>query len=96
MRRKVNMTIRWAIRCFTISRVKTEGKEKEAIPRWKFLLPNSLNQEQYNMQKLVFSLPLLVQEEKGGYRHPTREFTGIGDFGQFRGADSEFRCYTEN
>ncbi len=33
---------------------------------------------------------------EGGYRHPTREFTGIGDFGQFRGADSEFRCYTEN
>ena len=39
---------------------------------------------------------VIVQEEKGGYRHPTREFTGIGDFGQFRGADSEFRCYTEN
>ncbi len=24
-----------------------------------------------------------------GHRHPTREFTGIGDFGQFGGADSK-------
>ena len=44
----------------------------------------------------IEKIPYIVQEEKGGYRHPTREFTGIGDFGQFRGADSEFRCYTEN
>ena len=33
-------------------------RKKEAIPRWKFFLPNGLNQEQYYMQKLVFSLPL--------------------------------------
>ena len=33
--------------------------------------------------------------DKGEYRQSRRNFTPIGGFGQFRGADSEYGCYTK-
>ena len=39
-------------------------------------------------------LVLIVQEDKGGYRDPKREFMTVRDFDQFGGADFKNRCYT--
>ena len=38
---------------------------------------------------------VIDQARMGGNRHPRREFMKLSVFGQFRGADSKNRCYTE-
>ena len=39
---------------------------------------------------------LIDQAVKGGYRPPKAKFMRPPGFGQFWGADSEYRCYTGN
>ena len=52
-------------------------------------------QEQiYYITIIIYILRIIVQEEKGGYRHPKREFMTVRDFDQLGGADFKNRCYT--